>query len=417
MADKKWTAQKRGRPPNTPRREKNPYQKKINFLNNIQLPTSNRFSALSSENATQSDKTQQQNKKTSVSPIVVTEHESDIQAIIKELGLNCNLKLNSVGRKIFPATIADKDKIIKKLKEKKIDFFSHPETNAKAFKVILSGLPEIDTKDIKESLAEHQITPSKIVMFNTQSKNKLYLLHFDAEKVNKKKLDTIKYVYHHVISWLPYKPKRNGPTQCMRCLMYGHGISSCFRYAVCMVCAGSHLTKEHDANADIADNTNTEFKCFNCLSAKLPHNHKANDAACPFRLKYENARNNARNKTTTQRTQSNQNAHTQNHRPTQTQTKKPSRPSYADTARTATASTSHAQFDTTTNSRKQSEAHSNTRFNDTSSHTNRNANTNNLWTIDECANLLFDSIEKLQKCNSKLEQLKVITNLLKHACT
>ena len=113
------------RPPITPRREKKTIQRKIQFLNNLQLPTSNRFSALSNrDEAMITDEPQQQNKKSSVSPLVVTEHETDIQAILKELNLNCNLKLNSVGRKIFPETIDDKNKIIQALKNKKIDFFS-----------------------------------------------------------------------------------------------------------------------------------------------------------------------------------------------------------------------------------------------------------------------------------------------------
>lgn len=53
MEDKKFEAKKRGRPPKTPRREIKSIQRKLKFLNNIPLPTSNRFSALSnSESST-----------------------------------------------------------------------------------------------------------------------------------------------------------------------------------------------------------------------------------------------------------------------------------------------------------------------------------------------------------------------------
>lgn len=297
---------------------------------------------------------------------------------------------------------------MKKLHEKKIEFYSHPEQNSKSFKVILSGLPQVDTKCIEESLKEHTH-----VMFNTQSQMKLYLLHFDAEIVNKKTLDAVKYVYHHVVIWLPYKPKHKSPTQCMRCLMYGHGILSCNRYTVCMLCAGDHLTKDcktHNNNSK--DNTNVVYTCFNCRSANLPHTHKANDASCPFRLKYEQARTNARNKTSNIRQKANNN-NNNNQRTQQNTNRLPNvtrqtnntssaRTSYADTMRTATASTSRTQFNTTTTSSKQSQS---------------TANPNDsLWSFDECANILFDSIEKLQSCTSKMEQLKVIANLLKHAC-
>lgn len=316
------------------------------------------------------------------------------------------MKLNSVGRKIFVNSIDDKTNLIKQLKERKINFYSHPEQNSKTFKAILSGLPQIDTARIEESLKEANITPTKIIMFNTKSVNKLYLLHFNAETVNKKTLNEIKYVYHHVITWLPYKPKRKGPTQCMRCLMYGHGISSCNRYTVCMLCAGPHLTKECTTHNDNT-NTNTDFKCFNCMSAGIEHNHKANNVNCPFRSKYEQARTNARNETT-----NNNNETNTNKQRTQTITNQPppkpsSQISYADTIRASTASSSRTQSNTT---RSQSQTHSNP---------NENLDNNpssNLWSFNECADLLFDSIEKLQKCKTKLNQLKVIANLLKNAC-
>lgn len=56
-------------------------------------------------------------KKPTVSPIVVTDHETDIQAMVKKLNLECNLKINSVGRKIFPNTAEEKEKIMKCLKD------------------------------------------------------------------------------------------------------------------------------------------------------------------------------------------------------------------------------------------------------------------------------------------------------------
>lgn len=76
-------------------------------LNSLKLPTYNRFSALATNNDMDtSDQHQQQQqeqapKKNSISPIVVTDHTSDIQAVFTELELDCNIKLNSVGRKIY----------------------------------------------------------------------------------------------------------------------------------------------------------------------------------------------------------------------------------------------------------------------------------------------------------------------------
>lgn len=428
MADNRKTVTKRLRV--KPREKIKVKKRDPKFLNSIQLPTSNRFNALADDDdAMQTDQILKE-KKTHIAPIVITDHETNIQPIFDDLKLDCKIKIVSVGRKIFPASIDDKNKIIEEIKKnEQISFFSHPEKDDKIFKVVLSGLPAIETKHIEESIKEQlKVQPTKVTMFETKSNNKLYLLHFNAAHVNKKTLEPVKYIYHHVVKWLPYKPKRNGPTQCYRCLMFGHGASQCNRYTVCMLCAGPHLAKDCLTHTN---ETNTEFKCFNCFSAKIAHNHKANDVNCPFRQKYEEARNNARNKRApNQRTQANTQTSTQANtvrmvpprRPTQLPI--PSRPTFADYARTTTPSTSHTQFDTTATTHNHPHTQTNTRYHNPSTSTNFapgdsfNGNpSNNLWTFAECSNILFDSIERLQKCNSKLEQLKVIADLLKHACT
>lgn len=88
---------KRPRPNKIPVKQR----KKIQFLNRIPLPTSNRFSALSnSDDAMHVDEIQQ-TKKPIITPIIVLDHESDIQTVLTELKIVCNFKLNSVGRKNF----------------------------------------------------------------------------------------------------------------------------------------------------------------------------------------------------------------------------------------------------------------------------------------------------------------------------
>lgn len=215
---------------------------------------------------------------------------------------------------------------------------------------------------------------------------------------------------------MPYKPKRNGTTICMRCCMYGHGQASCSRYTVCMLCAGEHLTSTCTIHNKTDNNNNISFTCFNCKSAKLPHTHKANDVNCPFRAKYENARNNTRTKIPT-----NQQTHANATRLIQAPPPPPLRSSFADSMRAPTASRTHFNTATTTtnNTHPQARTNTNAHFNNASTHSYANDSTNvnnNKWSFEECSNILFDSIERLQQCKSKLDQLKVIADLLKHAC-
>lgn len=296
----------------------------------------------------------------------------------------------------------DKTKILQAFKEANINFFSHPDNINKVFKAVLTGLPEIDTSLIIDSLKEtYDITITKVIMFNTKSHSKLYLCHFDKQKVNMKVLHTIKAVYHHIVQWQPFKPKQNTPTQCYRCCMYGHGASSCMRYAVCMLCSGNHITK--DCNVINRDDNNPAYKCFNCLSNKLPHNHKASDIACPFRAKYVATRTNVRDKNkikSTTPSQSNVNTNvSRNNRYVRAPQPPPLQRSFA----AATAQP---------NTRIPAQASSST----SSAFSSTTTNESNVWSLAEVTQLLLNSINELKQCKSKLDQLTVIAKLLQNAC-
>lgn len=334
----------------------------------------------------------------------MTDHQTKIQSITDILKIKCVIKITSIGRKVFFDNADDKHKFIEHLKSTKVLFFTHPDDSHKIFKAILSGLPEIETKVIDECLLkEHGLTSTKTVMFNTTASSKLYLCHFNKSDVNMKNLNNVRSVYHHIVKWLAYKPKRSAPTQCLKCLMYGHGLNNCNRFAVCMLCSGNHLTKVCTVIKD--DTTNPKYKCFNCKSADLPHDHKANDPNCPFRAKYEASKEYARNRNKKPPLQP------RNNTLTHTMTNQrfipaPTPPPFNHVSFAAVA----AQPDT--NSRTHTSA-----SNSSNMFTGQNNNNNGLWTFNEVANLLLDSINELQQCKSKLDQLKVITNLLQHACT
>lgn len=394
---------------------------KTKFLNSIQVPLTNKFDALDEDDDNIAESESPPPQKQTVSPLVVTDHSTNIEKIVTDLNIKVQLKLQSIGRKIICSSTEDKEKLSTALKASKINFYSYPESNNSIFKVVLSGLPVIDTKIIEQSLkTEYDITTIKIIMFKTNSPNKLYLCQFDKSVVDLKLLNTIKSVYHHIIKWVPYKPKQNSPTQCYRCCMYGHGASSCNRFLVCLLCCGKHEAK--DCPQSKAETP--AYRCFNCVSAKIPHEHKANDPNCPFRAKYELARNAAKNKTKPTK---------QSHTPNNQQFKNaapppPMKVSFASHFRQQ----SHAQSTHSTASTPKQAAssstqqHSQTQSQSTphrqqqpkrqpNQHQQENVN-NDLFTFNEIADILFNSIEDLQKCTSKLEQMRVIANMLRHAC-
>lgn len=369
-------------------------------LDEIQLPLENRFNILDTAETNDNENNSTPNK-LKIAPIVVTDANKNIQNIIADLNIKCDIKIVSVGEKIFAHSTEDKKRITDELIAKKINFFSHPEIDTKIFKVIVSGLPQIEIAEIENDLKEtYNITASKIIMFNTQSHNKLYLCHFNKSEVNIKTLNTIKVIYQHIIKWQPFKPQANSPTQCYRCCMYGHGARSCNRFAVCSLCSGNHTSKECTV---ITPNTeNPVYKCFNCASTNLPNNHKANDINCPFRAKYVAAKEKARDKNKQKSTPAQRYEPIQHQHHVLAPQPPPLKISFADAT---------AQRNTQTH--KPSTSTSNT----SSLHSFSSSNSsNNLWSFAEVSQLLRQSINELKQCKSKFDQLNVIANLLQHAC-
>lgn len=379
-------------------------KKKLN-LNEITVPIHNPYEPLSDvdEDNSNVEKTQPQ-KRFKVTPVVVTDVKKDIHKLIVDLGISCDLKITSVGKKIFPKSDDDKTKIVEMLSESKINFFTHASSENKVFKVILCGLPIVETSVIINSLtSSHKITPLKVIMFNTNAATKMYLCHFDKSAVNMKLLKGIKSVYHHIVTWQKFKPKDKGPTQCYQCTMYGHGISCCKRFAVCMLCSGNHLTKA--CTAITKETVNPTYKCFNCASAKLPHDHKANDVKCPFRAKYIETVEKARGK------------HTQKSIPKKIEVNPNSFPALSGGKFVrAHASPQLMNSFAEATAQSSSNSYSNHRNQRATTQMNQVAN-NDLWSFNEVAQLLLSSINELSKCKSKLDQLNVIANLLQHACT
>lgn len=382
----------------------------INFLNSFQVPLSNKFNALSEDE----DITDQvkPSPKLKVSPIVVTDHTFETQNFITHLGIVCDLKIISVGRKIFQSSIDDKKKISDALTEQNDHFFTYPDNYEKSFKAILSGLPALDTAIIRECLkTNHDIDVNKITMFNTKSENELYLCEFNSGDINLKVLNNIKTVHYHIISWQAYKPKRKGPTQCFRCLMYGHGASNCKRYAACIQCGGNHLTNTCTVITSVT--TNPKFKCFNCASAKMPDAHKANDLACPFRAKYLATKEHAHNKGKRGTAAHNSNNINTDFVPA------PAPPPLQQSFANITSNINNQQ-----NHRLptySSQPNTSVLFDQAPSLNNNNHNatpgTNSeLFSFNEVANIMVNCINDLKQCKTKLDQMLVIAKMLQNAC-
>lgn len=353
------------------------------------------------------DDAAQKGKSPKIAPITVTAVGSDIAKLFSSLpqtGATYTTKMITLGIRIHPLDMRSKTAIIAFLIANKHTYFTHPEKSTDVFRHILTGLPTLPTDEIKALLkTESGAAPKSVSMIPSSSKyneRRLYVVEWNAGEMNKAKVMEIKTLGHHRIGWEKPRKRANGPTLCRQCQMYGHGKSHCFRSTICGLCALAHDSATcpliHDKNAAI------KYVCVNCINTqKKDTNHRADWDQCPSRLMYMQARapksTQRNNKSSHQqpsksaRASAPLNQSTAEFPPLNRASVAPpaSRPvyterSYANAARTPTPPP-HARF---------------------------TSDAPNLFSMDQIAAIMTNTMGELLKCTTKLEQLQVVAKMI-----
>lgn len=368
------------------------------------IATQNRFSVLGDDkmnwNENDQPNTNSSSKKNLTPkppPIKITDDRMktfDMKNFLNDLQITTfQAKSISIGIKVDLDTKSDYDKCIKALSTQKIAFFTHRDKNVKAFKVVLGGLPKIDTSIIVKEMEQYNIIPSSVTELTTRNPNPhhcLYLVQFDNKDVSFNVLRKVKAIDHVIVNWKPFKPRNKGPTQCNKCLMFGHGAQNCHRSEACMLCAN---TSHGTANCHYSESTKEAFvfKCYNCFSKNLPNtNHRANDPKCPCRSNYLEIRNSINHRNTVRNERANQKSNTFN--------------------------TNQANFPDL-NRKSSSEDHTSYQSNGPTyaEQIKRSRGNCDLYSMDDLFGIFQSAIEELSACTSKGQQLKVLFKLLSNA--
>uniref|UniRef100_A0A182WN20 Pre-C2HC domain-containing protein n=1 Tax=Anopheles minimus TaxID=112268 RepID=A0A182WN20_9DIPT len=179
-------------------------------------------------------------------------------------GLRVEYQLSGIGTKVFVQSSDDRKKLISFLESRKVEFFTHDLKEERPFKVVLRGLPLMETDDI---LNELKVCYQLDVL--------------EVQRRNEESLEAVRTLPSVSIPWKSYRGGHKGPTQCLRCQGFGHGTRNCRIQPRCAVCAEEHLTEECNSNTSIG----AAVKCANCGS-----DHRARDLECPQRSKYQEIR-------------------------------------------------------------------------------------------------------------------------------
>jgi hypothetical protein len=335
-------------------------------------------------------------------PIVIaTKHKfNDCQEILSKQ--NCFFKKTSTGTKVFCDNQSLYAESIKLLTAKQIEFHTYKSKSDRLLTVYLHGLSKAQKSDIEEEFRKMKLEFESITELQTNSQdpnNGLYKVQFKRSVISFGQLKQVNKINRTLVTWKPHKPRvSNGPMQCWRCLMFGHGGENCNRATACMICASlEHLSK--DCPTRSIENPTVSFKCFNCIAKGFSNvNHRANDPSCESRMHYLEIRKNALNKNNRRQPSrkdefnldkfqfpampsANNNNFVFRKNPLLERLAPSPVPSYADQVRASPVPSTNQ----------------------------------GLFSTDELFDIFFNAYQDLQKCQSRAEQIKVIASLLKHA--
>jgi hypothetical protein len=199
------------------------------------------------------------------------------------------------GIKIFTNSIEDYNKLKSHLAASDTKFFTHQLREEQTNKFVIHGLPKIDCKELLNELTKMGAKPVAVRELSIKKKQNpdhcVYIVSFlKKDRVTILDLKEFRAISYVRVRWEIFRRTQIGPTQCNKCMRFGHGTSNCHMQARCKRCGEQHATKDctHLPQQMEADGATTaltidqsKVKCALCGG-----NHTANYSKCPKRIEY-----------------------------------------------------------------------------------------------------------------------------------
>jgi transposase len=345
-----------------------------------------------SQNATKSGSTQKPKNSEGPKPPPITVTNINIRELGEKLKPfvigkdNIKIQLSSIGIKIFVSTENEFVRLKKFCDDIKIEYFTHALKSEKLNKIVLYGLPEMEIAELKGELNNLKLFPVDIKkLLIKEPKYDIqchYLLYFKkADKIKISDLREIRSLFQIIVKWANYVHRRRGPTQCSNCQAFSHGTRNCFLKPKCIRCSQEHKSSDCplvDKTKPEAKTPREKLKCANCNG-----HHVASYTRCPRRMEIIQAREAVKRRNT--------NFHSSTFQPAP-QLDNTNFPSIIQNANSNSAWTNRNQGP--------------------SNHFLTSNNTNEtLFTPSECFTIFNEFISALSQCRSKIDQLKVISEI------
>lgn len=279
-----------------------------NTIEVVCVPTNNQFDVLSDnqdEIVVKGKKLKtntSETKRIRIPPITVFEQTREkITELLEAIQVkNYSVQLLRRAIHVFCESADDFKKVRAKLSEVTAQYYTHELEEDRSYKVVLKGLHQMDTKELKNILQNLKLEVVDVRPINPKNPRRnndvVYVIGLKRGSIKFKDLLAHKTVYHTVVQWDHYKP-RGGVVQCTKCQRPGHGAKNCNMPPRCCVCGENHETNSCNKTKSQLPGTSTSqngktvelktpAKCCNCGEA----GHFASDPNCKRRKQYIQSR-------------------------------------------------------------------------------------------------------------------------------
>ena len=151
---------------------------------------------------------------------------------MKSCDVKPDYKMNRFDIKVICYTVNNFDIVREHLIKQKVQFYTHGKRSERPHRVVLRGLPEVESEAVKLRLkTDFQLDVLNVYAIKRKKESTVeetpYIVLFPKGHTNLKKLSAVKKV-----------------TQCKNCLHLGHGARNCYLQGRYNKCGDSHKTEK-----------------------------------------------------------------------------------------------------------------------------------------------------------------------------
>lgn len=227
-----------------------------------------------------------------VPPIVISQSPEKAKNRIAKFAGNFNIKYTKEGATVFARNRKTYDEIKTALGSDGLNsFHSFQPKDQRVKRFVLYGLCQYPDGALLPFLNKAKLNPIdvrpmriKAPRFKGQCNYVLYFSPHDGVTLNG--LRSVKSIDDTTVSWAYYKIKEPGTRPCRKCCRFGHGKSSCGHTPRCIICAKGHLMEDCPLLKAKREGGHTSIHSSLLRCANCNQNHTATYEECTTRIKF-----------------------------------------------------------------------------------------------------------------------------------